>query len=52
MGSWYEMLIKSKKLITMIIMQSYRPCTLTAGKICTIDMISFCKVKILLFEKR
>ncbi|XP_033228974.1 odorant receptor 30a-like [Belonocnema kinseyi] len=36
---WYDMPTRSKKLLIMIAMQSYRPCKVTIGKICTLDLI-------------
>ncbi|XP_033227927.1 putative odorant receptor 85d isoform X2 [Belonocnema kinseyi] len=40
-GLWYLFPIKSRKLLILIIRRSQNPCYLTAGKICTMGMVSF-----------
>ncbi|XP_051172965.1 uncharacterized protein LOC127289208 [Leptopilina boulardi] len=43
-GFWYQLPLKPKKLLSMIIMRTSAPCTLTAGNICVMSLKTFCTI--------
>ncbi|XP_019886468.1 uncharacterized protein LOC105278146 [Ooceraea biroi] len=45
-GSWYELPIKSQKLMLLVMMKSFRPCCVSAGKIYIFSLQGFCTVKL------